>query len=148
MAADGAEVVAWISAYEGGFPLLANAWTHGYAIVSSVWPYRSRVIERTGRIVAETSRWSRLAFHDLDLDTRLYHTDFQHDRILAIQTAYGGRVAIETLGEEHLFTVRSLDPDLSVGRIAAEFGLVEYRPFIDSCTRAQQKALATVREPA
>lgn len=146
-ARDGAEIVCWISAYEGGFPLQANAWTNQYAVVSSVWPYHARVIERTGRIVAQTSRWGRLALHDLNLDKRLFHTDGQMMKLVPILTRYGAAVRIETFHEEHLFTLESVDPSLPVDAVIAEFGLVEYRPFIDRCTRAQEVALRRVRVP-
>ncbi|HET7717672.1 MAG TPA: carbon-nitrogen hydrolase family protein [Bauldia sp.] len=143
----GAEIVCWISAYEGGFPLQASAWTNQYAVVSSVWPYHARVIEKTGRIVAQTSRWGRLAFHNLNLDKRLFHTDGQMMKLVPILTRYGEAIRIETFHEEHLFTIESVDPALSVDTVIAEFGLVEYRRFIDRCTWAQAEALKKKRMP-
>lgn len=148
MARQGAELVCWISAYDGGLPLQAYAWMHQYAIVTSVWPYNARVIERTGRIVTQTSRWSRLAFHDLNLDKRLFHTDSQQHQLVPLLTRYGRRVRLETFGEEHLFTLESLDPALSVDEVIREFRLTEYRPFLDRCTKAQSAALKRVPEPA
>ena len=112
MAEKGAEVVCWISAYEGGLPLQAYAWMHQYAIVTSVWPYHSRVIERTGKIMAQTSRWGRLAIHNLNFEKKLFHTDGQHQQIVPMQTRYGDRIRIESFTEEHLFTLESLDETL------------------------------------
>jgi predicted amidohydrolase len=148
MADAGAEVVVWISAYEGGLPLQAYAWIHQYAIVTSVWPYHARIIERTGRIVAQTSRWGRLAVHDLDLDKRLFHTDGQMHRLIPMQTRYGGRIRIETFTEEHLFTLESRDTSLSVDEVIREFDLTEYRGFLDRCARAQVAARTRIPEPA
>jgi predicted amidohydrolase len=148
MAEAGAELVCWISAYEGGFPLQAYAWMHRYAIVASVWPYHARVIEKTGRIVAQSSRWARLAVHDLNLDKRLLHTDGQMHQIVPIQARYGSRVRIETLGEEHLWTVESLDPRLPIDEVIREFGLVEYEAFLARCSQAQARAVGSkVAEP-
>ncbi|MBN9023296.1 MAG: hypothetical protein J0H08_14630, partial [Rhizobiales bacterium] len=102
-----------------------------------------------GRIVAQTTRWGRLALHNLNLDKRLFHTDGQMMKLVPILTRYGEAVRIETFHEEHLFTLESLDPALSVHDVIAAFGLVEYRPFIDRCTRLQEAALAgRVTEPA
>ncbi len=148
MAKEGAEVVCWISAYEGGLPLQAYAWMNQYAIVTSVWPYHARVIERTGKIVAQTSRWGRLAFHDLNLDKRLFHTDGHQHLLVPILTRYGNRVRIESFTDEHLFTLESIDPALSVDEVIAAFKLVEYRSFLDRCTKAQLAARARVPEPA
>ena len=121
----GAELVCWLSAYEGGLPLQAYAWQHRFVIATSVWPYHARIIERTGRIVAETSRWGRLAVCDIDLDKRLFHTDDQANQILPIQTRYGDRVRIETFTEEHLFTLESTDPLLDIDEVVREFDLVD-----------------------
>lgn len=143
MANQGAELVCWISAYEGGFPLQAYAWLHQYPIITSVWPYHARVIDTTGRILASTSRWGRIAVCDLNLDKRLFHTDLQMDKILAIQTRYGQRVKLETFTEEHLFTIESRDPGLSVGEIAAEFSLIDYHDYIDRCTLVQEQTRAS-----
>jgi predicted amidohydrolase len=144
----GAELVVWISAYEGGFPLQAYAWMHQYAVVTSVWPYHAKVIERTGRVVAQTSRWSRLALHDLNLDKRLFHTDGQMHRLVPMQTRYGRRIRIESFTEEHLFTLESLDPDLPVDEVIREFELTEYGRFLDRCTKVQTAARAKIPEPA
>jgi len=140
MAEQGADLVCWISAYPGGFPLQVYAWLYQYPIVTSVWPYDARVIDITGRILASTSRWGRLATCDLNLDKRLFHTDGQAQHLLAIQARYGRRVNLETFTEEHLFTLESRDPDLSIDEVVAEFGLVEYRDFIARCTAAQERA--------
>ena len=61
------DLVCWISAYEGGFPLQAYAWQHQFPIVTSVWSYHAKIIERTGRVAAATSRWGRIATLDLNL---------------------------------------------------------------------------------
>ena len=148
MADAGAELVWWISAYEGGLPLQAYAWMHQYNIVTSVWPYHARVIERTGRIVAQTSRWGRLAVHDLNLDKRLFHTDGQMHRLVPMQTRYGSRIRIESFTEEHLFTLESLDPSLSVEEVIREFELVEYGAFLNRCSTVQVAARDKIPEPA
>lgn len=148
MAEKGAEVVCWISAYEGGLPLQAYAWMHQYAIVTSVWPYHSRVIERTGKIMEQTSRWGRLAIHNLNFEKKLFHTDGQHQQIIPMQTRYGDRVRIESFTEEHLFTLESLDETLPVETVMREFQLVEYKPFLDRCTKVQVANRAKTLEPA
>ena len=142
--AHGAELVCWISAYEGGLPLQAFAWIYQYPIVTSVWPYHARVIERTGRIVAETSRWSRLVCYDLNLDKRLFHTNGHEHQLLKLQTRYGSRIRIESFTDEHVFTLESIDPDLPIGEIIRDFSLVEYRAFIERCTDVQVAARSRV----
>ena len=134
----GAELVCWLSAYEGGFPIRSLAWQHQFPIVTAVWPYHSRVIDRLGRVRAETSRWGRIAVQTIDLDQRVFHTDDQAHLILAIQERYGTRVSVTTFTEEHVFTVESNDASLDEGEIIREMGLVEFGKYIENSTRAQQ----------
>jgi hypothetical protein len=108
--------------------------------VTSVWPYHAKIIEPTGRVVAQTSRWGRLAAAALDLDMRLFHTDGQSQHILPIQARYGTRLKIETLTEEHIFTLSSADPGLEVAGVSAEYGLTELDAYLARCTRAQEDA--------
>lgn len=137
----GAELVCWLSAYEGGLPLQAYAWLHRYPIVTSVWPYHARVIDITGRASASTSRWSRVAVADVDLDRRLLHTDGQSHKILDLQRHYGARLGIETFTEEHWFTLESADPDLDLDDVVRDFELLEYDDYIRQCDAEQQARL-------
>jgi predicted amidohydrolase len=139
----------WISAYEGGFPVKSYAWTHRYPIVSSVWPYHARVTDITGEVLASTSRWSRVAVCDLNLNRELLHTDLQMDKIAQIQARYGSRVAVKSYTEEHLILLESLAADLSVHAIMEEFGLTSYRDYIARCTEFRSQALSRgVLQPA
>lgn len=138
MKAQGADIVCWISAYEGGFPLQAYAWLHSLTVVSSVQSYYSKIIDRSGRILTTTSRWGRLTSWDMDMDKRWFHTDGQAEKIVAVQARYGERVRVETLGEEHMFSIESRDPSLDADEIVAAVGLVEYADYIARCTSAQQ----------
>jgi beta-ureidopropionase len=139
-----AELVCWISAYEGGFPLQAYAWLHRYPIITSVWPYHGRVIDITGRVLTSTSRWGRLAVCQLDLDKRLFHTDGQAEKILLIQKRYGPNVRVETFTEEHLFTLEACDNSFDVQKIVDEFSLVEYPTYLSQSTKAQERSRAAL----
>jgi predicted amidohydrolase len=142
----GADAVCWISAYEGGLPLQAQASLHEVPIISSVWPYHARVIDRTGRILAQTSRWSRLAVQRLSLNKRVFHTDQQAHFLLPIQVRYGDRVRVESFTEEHIFTIESLSPDLEVDEVIREFGLVEFNAYLQRCERRQDKARGKTKD--
>ena len=138
MKAEGAEIVCWLSAYEGGFPLQAYAWLHGITVVSSVQSYASKIIDRSGRILTSTSRWGRLTSWDFDPGKRWLHTDGQGEKILSVQAAYGERLRIETFGEEHLFSIESRDPALSVDEVVRAMDLVTLEDYIARCDAAQR----------
>jgi beta-ureidopropionase len=140
-AENGIQIAFWISAYEGGFPLKSYAWTYKYPIVSSVWPYHARVIDVNGDILSSTSRWSRIAFHEFNLDREWYHTDLQLNKIAEIQKKYGEAVTVKTLTEEHLFLLENNVPEKTVKDIAKEFGLISYKDYIARCTEYRNSHL-------
>src|SRR5947199_1962 len=53
----GAELVVWPSAYPGGFPLNALAWTHRYPIVTSPWTAPAALIDVDGTTLVRSGPW-------------------------------------------------------------------------------------------
>lgn len=135
------DLACWISAYEGGFPLKSYAWVNQYPIVSSVFPYHARVIDVTGEVLASTSRWSRVAAYDLNLDRVICHTDGQMDRVAAIQKKYGDTVRVKTFTEEHLMIIENMISGQTIQDIIQEFDLVSYRDYIAKCTMYREAYL-------
>lgn len=131
------DMITWLSAYEGGFPLQAYAWQYKIPIISSVWPYHGRVIDITGEILTETSRWDRVALYDLNLDRELFHTDGQMEKIQAIRETYGDQVKIKSFTEMHIFILESLTEQFTVDDIIEEFDLLTYGDYINHCTQVQ-----------
>ena len=142
MKAQGAEIVCFLSAFEGGFPLQAYAWLHSYTVVSSVQSYYAKIVDRSGTVLTQTSRWGRLTTCDIDRQKRWFHTDDQAEKILAVQARYGERVRVETLGHEHMFSIARLDPTLDMDEVVNEFSLVDFDSYIARCTVAQNKVLS------
>lgn len=141
----GAEVVFWPSAYDGGFPLQTYAWRNFYYVVSSVWSFHSRIIDITGQHLASTSRFSRLVSAEIDLEKKVFHTDQNAARLLELTTHFGQRISVESFTEEHIFTLQSNDPSVSVEQIEGEFGLEPFREYHRRAEEAQDEARATAR---
>jgi predicted amidohydrolase len=133
----GAELVVWPSAYDGGFPLQAYAWLHSYFVVSSVRTEHGKVIDITGRVLASTSRWHRLAAATIDLEKEMFHIDDQVAKLFEVQRDFGRRVTVEALTEEHVFTLESNDPDWPVRRIVERYGLENFRDYHDRAAGVQ-----------
>ena len=125
----GAELVVWISAYDGGFPLQAYAWENLYYVVSSVRTNHSRIIDKTGKILASSSRWAGWASRVLDLDKEVFHIDGQYDKLIKILQRFGGSVTVESFSEENIFTLESNAPDWPLNRIIQEFDLETFRAY-------------------
>jgi hypothetical protein len=72
MKQNGAEIVAWISAYEGGYPLNAFAAVNQYYVVSSVREFQSKIIDITGEELETSSRWANWTQRILGLDKTMF----------------------------------------------------------------------------
>ena len=133
------DLVCWISAYEGGFPLQARAWLHHLPIATSVMSYHSKLFDIYGKILTNTTRWNRIAFFDFNLDREIFHVDGQYSKIQEMQNKYGTKISIESFTEEHFFILQSLSADISVSEIIKNEGLVTYRGYIEQCTKTVEK---------
>lgn len=146
--AQGAEIVVWPSAYDGGFPLQAYAWSHFYYVISAVRTEHSRVIDVTGRILASTSRWHHLAAMTIDLEKEVFHTDAHAEKLFQLQQAFGQRVSAQAFTEEHIFTVESNDPSWPLARIKEAYGLENFRDYHARATCVQDNQRVAAKKPA
>lgn len=147
LAAGGAELVIWPSAYDGGFPLQAYAWRHFYSVVSSVRSENAKVIDLTGRIITQTSKWHRTTSATVDLEKEVFHIDLQIGKLHAIKQELGPRVSIDALSEENVFTIESNDKDWPLSRIKREWGLENVRDYLERAERVQDEHRAAAPRP-
>jgi predicted amidohydrolase len=139
----GAEIVFWPSAYEGGLPLQSRASDYEYYVVAST-PLRScGILDITGYPIASTGFYTDVAWARLDLEKRLFSTDYNMGRYHAILAKHGQRVTIQVLSAEGAFTLESNAPDVTVADIAREFGLETQQDYF-----ARSRAGQDVSRPA
>ena len=125
----GAELVFWPSAYDGGSPLEGYAARNRYYLVSSVYSDHSKVIDITGEIIGGTSPYSSLFVTEIDLEKETFLSTDNELRILEMQTKYGRAVTVRSLTEETLLTIESNDPEITVEQLKREFGLENYADY-------------------
>lgn len=119
----GAEIVFWCSAYDGGRHLEHLAWQHHYFIVSAVQSRYARVVNIVGETVARSNRFDPVLATTLDLDIALFHCDFNASVIPEIRRRHGSDVIIRVLDEESFFTLQTRRADVRVADIVEEFNL-------------------------
>jgi predicted amidohydrolase len=137
LAQQGAELVVWPPAYDGGFPLQAYAWSHFYYVVTSVMGDHSKIIDKTGQILHSTSHWSRLVTAQIDLEKEVFHIDNQVEKLLRVQAEMGDRVTAVGYSQENIFTLESNDPEWPLARIKRHYGLENFRDYHARSTQAQ-----------
>ncbi len=129
LAGQGARLVFWPSAYNGGFPLQMYAWLHHTYIISAVNTDKARIIDPCGVILAETDPQTNVIWREINTDFAVCHYDFNYsipDRILE---AYPGQVEIRTNWDAGHFLVEPLDGRLSIAQLKAEFGFLSVHEY-------------------
>ncbi len=135
----GAELVIWISAYDGGFPLQVYAWSNFYYIVSSVRTNHSKIVDKTGKVLSSTSRWASLTYKTIDLEKEIFHIDGQFQKIYEIQRKLGTDIVAESFSEENIFTLESHNPEWPIRRIMEEFNLLSFKDYHKEAEIIQDK---------
>jgi predicted amidohydrolase len=137
LARQGAELVVWPSAYDGGFPLQSYAWSHRYYIVSTVLSARAGVFDITGTVLASTCEWRPVVEMTVDLEKELFHADSHEQKLLQIVDELGDRVAITAFDQERYFTLESNDPEWPLSRIKSQYGLENFTDYHARATDVQ-----------
>jgi len=122
LAANGAEIICFSSAYRGGLQLRIWAFELGVYLVSAILAELGRIVDQSGQVLAEAT-YEQLIARRLNLDRRLLHMDYNWDKMDAILEKYGSGVSFEYFTREACFTIASERPDLGVEDIIREFGL-------------------------
>jgi predicted amidohydrolase len=122
LAAKGAQIVFWPSAYNGGFPLQVYAYLHHYYVISSVRTDKSRFVDPLGSILDETNDLTSVICREINTDYAVCHYDFNHAIPDSIMAAYPGRVQIRTDRDSAHFMIEPTADGPTIEQLQAEFG--------------------------
>lgn len=138
----GAGIVFFPSAYPALRQLSALALTNQVYVVSSAGRGSSNIYDITGKVLASSGSYQQWAGAALPMGKRLFEIDFNAEKVRAIEEKYGPKVAVDWLHEDDWFTLASLDRDLTVNDLIAEFGLTPLDEYRARATKAVEKARA------
>jgi beta-ureidopropionase len=133
----GAEIIFWLSAYDGGHDLNVKAWNHHCYIISAVQTTYARIIDIMGETLAISGHHDPIAVYTIDLDIALFHMDFNKSQIPAIRARYGPDLTLHLYHEENYFTLQSNRAVLPVSQVIAEFQLDPLKDYIERNRRLQ-----------
>ena len=142
------ELVIWSSTWEGARQLTRWPLEFGF-YMGAVCTHHATVVDVAGRPLASLPRATLdrvgrapLLNVTLDLDRRLFHHDFNLDRLQALFQKYGPTAAsVEHLSDECLIVFGSDLPDRSSDDLGAEFGLEPMRDYLARVRRDRRLAL-------
>jgi predicted amidohydrolase len=133
----GAEVIFWVSAYDGGRDLSAKAWLYHRYVASAVHTSFARILNIMGETLAITGGHDSIAASTIDLDVALFHMDFNKTQIQPIRDKFGPNVTMHMYHEEGYFTLQSNCAGLAVGDIIREFQLDPIKDYLRRNERLQ-----------
>jgi len=132
LAQQGAELVLWPSAYSAGMSLQAHAINHQYYIVTSTLRSDCIVYDITGKEIhySRNPDGINISRITLDLDRSIFHENYNIPKRDALLKDYAGQVEQDMFMErEQWFTLRSLDPGVSVQQLADQYGMENLRSY-------------------
>ena len=137
LADQGAELVAFPSAYSAGTMLQAHALTHHYYIVSSTGARDCTVYDITGKqLLYRKSEDINVTHVTLDLDRRIFHTNFNMAKRDKLLREHGDDVEqTEFLEREAWFVLQARRHGVSARDLARQYGLEELRDYVNRSRR-------------
>jgi len=137
LAAGGAELVVWGSAYSAGTTLQAHALNHNFTIVTSTQTCDCIVYDITGQEVHYAKSDDVNVSHVVvDLDRAIFHENFniaKRDRLLAEHPDDAEQERF--LQREQWFVLRARRPGVSVHALAREYGMEELAAYKERSRR-------------
>jgi predicted amidohydrolase len=144
LADKGAKMIIFSSAYPAGRILDSIALLNNIYIVASTWELKSGIMDKMGRWLVKTDRFFHWVWRDIELDTGVFHWDFQEDKPKEIKRKYGDKVRIETFGDEALFTIEPLSEEIKIEELIREFSLVPYKDYLNRAEKKQMENRASL----
>ncbi|MBI5281041.1 MAG: carbon-nitrogen hydrolase family protein [Candidatus Solibacter usitatus] len=144
----GARIVFFPAAYPAARQLSALALTNQFYVVSSTQSRLSRIYDITGEELAVSGQFQPWAGAAIPIGKRLFEIDFHTRKAREIQKKYGPKVDLKWYHGDDWFTLASLDPELTVEDLMAEFGLTPLDDYRVRAGRAIDKARVGSRPAA
>jgi predicted amidohydrolase len=137
----GARIIFWCSAFDGGIMVNTKAWQHKCVVATSTLKNVSRLCDISGETVAETGIWNPnyycapVNLEKVFLTTYDYLKEFGE-----IEKKYGRKVKITTFHEEEWTIIESLSPDVYVADIMKEFKLNSHENDLKEAEKVQNES--------
>lgn len=139
LARAGCDLIVFSSMYRGGIQAQHLAFETGAFVVTSITDEQGRVINRCGRVLAE-STYETLAFASINTNSVALHMDFNWDKMDAMLEKYPRQLRFDYHTREAYYVVESIG-ERDVSEIVEEFGLESARAYFDRTRARRAEAL-------
>jgi predicted amidohydrolase len=134
-----AKVIFFASAFPAARQVQSHAWLNQCFVVSSTMTRSASIYDITGDQIASTGKYQGWTGAVLPIGKRLFEIDYHVGKMREIQRKYGPKVSVTWYHDDDLVSVASLDPELTVDDIIAEFELTPHPAYIERAENAQDK---------
>ena len=135
----GARIIFFSSAYPAARQIRSLAWINQCFVVSSTMDRPASIFDITGETLATTGKFRQWAGAVLPIGKRLFEIDYHVKKLRQIEQKYGRKVRVEWFHNDDLATLCSLDPELTVDDLIAEFQLTPHPDYIRRAQQAQDE---------
>jgi hypothetical protein len=117
------EIILFSSMYHGG--LMQNYWAYSCRshFVGSIQGLRSSIISPTGEEIAHTTNYTDYVTAIVNLDCRLFHLDYNWEKLDAVKAKYGSKIIISDPGYLGSVLVSSETEEFTIDDLIKEFSL-------------------------
>ena len=131
LAAGGAEVVFFVSAYEGGRQLERWALDYSVFIVLAHKGGRGCFIDPSGYVLQRGDPYYQpVVVRDLNLNRKILHIDDNWRKMKDVFAKYGDALHADVYTPEGIFALESREPGLLVEDVMREFGLISFHEYL------------------
>ena len=120
----GARIIFWCSAFDGGKQLNMKALRYKWIVASSTNKDNSKLCDISGETIATTGIWDPNFYcGSVNLEKVFLPTYDYLSQVKEIETKYGRKVRITVFHEEEWTIIESISPDVFISDIIKEFNL-------------------------
>ena len=137
----GAKIIFWPSAFDGGKQINMKALQNKCILVSSTWKNVSKACDISGETFAQTGIWEpNLYCAPINME-KVFLPAFDYLKECEDMTKkYGGKIKITIFHEEEWTIVEAVSPDISIKDIMNEYNLVPHFQGIREAEIIQSKS--------
>ena len=142
LAEQGAELVFFLSAYEGGRQLERWALDYGVYVVSSHRGGVGTIVDKTGVVLQKgDAHYHPIVVRDLNMDRYIFHLDNNYKQFPAMMAKYGSAIHIDVCRPEGFFALESRSPEVSVASLIHEYQLETFKEYMQRSRDCRRAAL-------
>lgn len=130
-ARQGADLVAWPSAYGAGRQLQAHALNYHYPIVTATLEGYCMAFDLDGELIVSVHGDTHyIQYISLDLDRSIFHENFNSKKLALLLNEHPARIEVEKRWPaEQWIVIRSAQANVSAKKVCAQAGMEELRAY-------------------